>query len=214
MRTRSLIALAGVAAVALVVALAALATDGGRYSANLQPIPHNPAADGGSNVSGSAKMFVKGRQLSVSIHASGLTPNLPHAMHIHGVLGDPNSCPPPSADVHNAYGVAPPDGLIDLGEGAPFYGPIQVSFTTSGDTSAGSGLVLSRMAMADANGNLNYQRTFTIPKAVAKDLTQLHIVVHGLDLNGDGTYSNPAYTGAAALFEATLPVACGTINHK
>ena len=96
------------------------------------------------------------------------------------------------------------DGLISLQEGAPFYGPIDVSFTTTGDTSAASGLVLERFPVADGNGNLDYHRTFTIPKDVAKDLTQLHIVLHGADLDQNMVYSN--------LFEATLPVACGAIG--
>jgi hypothetical protein len=169
----------------------AYATDGGFYTANLQPVNGNPPAHG------SLKMFVAGRQVTVDIHATGLAPNLPHAMHIHGVLGDPNACPPPSADTDN-------DGLTSLAEGAPFYGPIQVSLTTSGDTSPDSALVLSRFAVADANGNLDYHRTFTIPKEIAQDLTQLHVVLHGADLNANGTYDD--------LFEATLPVACGTLS--
>ena len=173
------------------VAGVAYATDGGRYNADLQPVGSNPPAHG------TASLFVAGRQLTVDIHASGLAPNLPHAMHIHGVLGDPNVCPPPGADTDN-------DGLISLQEGAPFYGPIDVSFTTTGDTSPASGLVLERFPVADSNGNLDYHRTFTIPKDVAKDLSQLHVVVHGADLNQNTVYDN--------LFEATLPVACGTIG--
>lgn len=186
------------AVLGLLGAAGAFATDGGFYKASLQPIPHDPAADGGSNVTGSAKMFVKGRKVTVDIHASGLTPALPHAMHIHGVLGDANVCPPATADESG-------DGLVSLEEGAPFYGPIDVSFTTSGDTSAASGLALERFPVAGADGNLDYHRTFTIPKSVAKDLTQLHIVLHGLDLNNSGDYNT--------LFEAVLPVACGRIRH-
>jgi hypothetical protein len=189
MGKRHFLALAVLAVAA--VAGTAYATDGGGYSADLQPVGNNPPAHG------TAKLFVAGRQLTVDIHASGLAPNLPHAMHIHGVLGDPNACPPPTADTDH-------DGLISLQEGAPFYGPIDVSFTTTGDTSAASGLVLERFPVADGNGNLDYHRTFTIPKDVAKDLTQLHIVLHGADLDQNMVYSN--------LFEATLPVACGAIG--
>ena len=196
---KRLFLLLSVAVLGLLGAAGAFATDGGLYRASLQPIPHDPTADGGSNVTGSAKMFVKGRKITVDIHASGLTPGLPHAMHIHGVLGDANVCPPATADTSG-------DGLISLAEGAPFYGPIDVSFTTSGDTSAASGLALERFPVADASGNLDYHRTFTIPKSVAKDLTQLHIVLHGLDLDNSGDYNT--------LFEAVLPVACGGIRHR
>ncbi|MCA1704715.1 MAG: superoxide dismutase family protein, partial [Actinobacteria bacterium] len=87
-----------VAVLGLLGAAGAFATAGGSYSASLQPIPHDATADGGSNVTGSANMFVMGRQITVDIRASGLTPGLPHAMHIHGVLGDANVCPPATAD--------------------------------------------------------------------------------------------------------------------
>lgn len=194
---RKSLALLAVCALGVIGVSVATATSGGSYSATLSPIPHDATVDGGSNVTGQVRMFLAGRTLTASIHASGLTPYLPHAMHIHGVLGDANVCPPASADTSG-------DGFVSLEEGAPFYGPIKVSFTTSGDTSPSSGLVLERFPRADASGNLNYKRTFTIPKAVAKDLAQLHVVVHGLDINASGTYDS--------LFEAVLPVACGTIT--
>lgn len=194
MGKRLFLALAVLAVAA--VAGTAYATDGGGYSADLQPVGNNPPAHG------TAKLFVAGRQLTVDIHASGLAPNLPHAMHIHGVLGDPNACPPPTADTDH-------DGLISLQEGAPFYGPIDVSFTTTGDTSAASGLALERFIRADANGNVNYDRTFTIPQEVIDSLGSLHIVVHGLALDGE---TDGPVGGYDSLFEAVLPVACGAIH--
>ncbi len=173
-----------------------------RFAATLNPIPHNAMADRGSNVTGRASLKVDGTQVHVNIHVRGLTPNLPHAMHIHGILGDANICPPASADVNG-------DGLVSLEEGAPFYGPIDTSFTKTGDTSAASGLALERFPVADNNGNLNYNRTFTIPRNVLDSLGSLHIVVHGLAL--DGNSSGPV-GGYDTLFEAVLPVACGTIS--
>ena len=173
-----------------------------RFAANLAPIPHNTTADGGSNVTGTASLKVDGTKVHVNIHVRGLTPNLPHAMHIHGILGDANVCPPAPADTSG-------DGLISLEEGAPFYGPIDTSFTTSGDTSAASGLVLARFPVADAEGDLNYNRTFTIPQNVLDSLGSLHIVVHGLAL--DGNADGPV-GGYDTLFDAVLPVACGAIS--
>lgn len=175
-----------------------------RFGATLNPIPHNMAADHGSNVTGRATLKVDGTRVHVNIHVRGLTPNLPHAMHIHGILGDANICPPASADLNG-------DGLISLEEGAPFYGPIDTSFTKTGDTSAASGLALERFPVADNNGNLNYNRTFTIPQNVLDSLGSLHIVVHGLAL--DGNSSGPV-GGYDTLFEAVLPVACGTISGR
>ena len=69
---------------------------------------------------------------------------MPHAMHIHGILGDANVCAPASADTSG-------DGLISLEEGAPFYGPIDTSFTTPGDTSAARSCA-SRCSSSDLMG--------------------------------------------------------------
>jgi len=191
--------------VAAVVSAAAFAGPGKtRYGAVLNPIPHNPVADHGSNVTGTARLTVDGTRVHVIIHVRGLTPNLPHAMHIHGILGDANVCPPASADTNG-------DGLVSLQEGAPFYGPIDTSFTTTGDTSPASGLALERFPVANREGNLNYNRTFTIPQDVLNSLGSLHIVVHGLALDGN---SEGPVGGYDTLFEAVLPVACGTISSK
>ena len=197
------------------VPVSTMAASGGNYAATLKPIPHSAAADGGSNVTGKASLKLTGRSLAVSVKASGLTPNEPHAMHIHGVFDGVNECPPRSADVNTGDPVDPetpqikgtPDGLISLAEGAPFYGPIQVSFTTTGDTSADSGLTLARFPVASSAGTLSYNRTITVSKRVAKSLDELHIVLHGADLPSDSDHSS-----LSSLFEATLPVACGTIN--
>jgi hypothetical protein len=190
-------------AVASMLATSALATGGKtRFEATLAPIPHDTVADGGSNVTGAVRLKVDGTSVHVNIHVRGLTPNLPHAMHIHGILGDPNVCPPATADTNG-------DGLISLEEGAPFYGPIDTSFTTSGDTSPASGLALARFPVADAEGNLNYNRTFTIPQNVLDSLGSLHVVVHGLAL--DGNADGPV-GGYDTLFEAVLPVACGAVT--
>ena len=190
---------------AFVLSAVAYAANGKtRFEATLAPIPHDPADDFGSNVTGTASLKVTGTEVHVNIHVRGLTPNLPHAMHIHGNLAAVNECPPASADTTG-------DGLISLEEGAPFYGPIDVSFTTSGDTSAASGLALARFPVADDEGNLNYNRTFTIPQAVLNSLGSLHIVVHGLAFDGN---SSGTVGGYDSLFEAVLPVACGTISGK
>ena len=194
-----------VVALASVVSAVAFAHPGKtRWTATLSPIPHNMVADHGSNVTGTAKLTVDGTRVHVNIHVRGLTPNLPHAMHIHGRLDQANVCPPATADTSH-------DGLISLEEGAPFYGPINVSFTTTGDTTAASGLALERFPVADNEGNLNYNRTFTIPQNVLDRLGSLHIVVHGLALDGNSTGPVGGYD---TLFEAVLPVACGGISSK
>ena len=195
-----IVGLLGVAAV--VMTAAALAGSGTHYQAGLSPITHDPVADHHSSATGTASLDVQGTQAHVVLHIRGLTPNLPHAMHIHGDLAAQNECPGPHADVSG-------DGLISLEEGAPFYGPIDTSFTTSGDTSPASGLALERFPVADSNGRIDYDRTFTIPQNVIDRLGSLHIVVHGLALDGN---SEGPVGGYDTLFEAVLPVACGAIS--
>lgn len=213
-RTRvPLLAAAAVVVCASLAAATALAShDSGvtdHYRAQLNPVPHDPAADGGSNVTGQAKLLVRDHNLlRVKVKATGLTPGLPHAMHIHGknAVGELSTCPGASRrdDIVD-------DGLIETAEGLPDYGPIQVSFTKTGDTSAGSGLALDRFATADANGVLRYKRTFRIPDNIANRLGDLHIVIHGDDINGDGSYGGRT-TVLGAPLEAELPVACGAIH--
>lgn len=212
MQKRLKIAVAVPAAV-LLSAGAAAAVSAGNFHADLLPVPHDHVADGGSNVTGHAALRLTGRTLDITLNATGLTPNEPHAMHIHGLTQSKNECPSIDADVNTGDPIDPssfvagsPDGLISLGEGASDYGPIDVSMTVVGDTSPSSGLSLERFVKADADGNLAYHRSVVVPKEVAKNLTNLHIVLHGADLPGDADHSS-----LSSLFEATLPVACGEI---
>lgn len=149
----------------ILIASAAVA-NAGAFTADLQPVPHDQAADGGSEVTGTANLRLNGRNLVVDLVASGLTPGEPHAMHLHGVLGAANECPGIEVDRNTGDPIDPdgyvggePDGLISLGEGAPDYGPIDVSFTGTGDTSPASGLSLERFVATDSEGDLSYQRT-------------------------------------------------------
>jgi hypothetical protein len=198
----------------LLSAGAAAAVSAGSFRADLLPVPHDHVADGGSDVSGQASLRLTGRTLDITLTASGLTPDEPHAMHIHGLTQSKNECPTIEDDVSTGdpidsgtFVAGTPDGLISLGEGAPDYGPIDVSMTVVGDTSPSSGLSLERFVSADADGNLSYHRSVVVPKEVAKNLTNLHIVLHGADLPGD-----PDHSSLSSLFEATLPVACGEIT--
>ncbi len=191
---------------------AAFAVSAGNFDADLHAVPHNHLADGGSDVNGNATLRLTGRTLDINLSATGLTPGEPHAMHIHGDTQAANECPGIEADTNTGDPIDPggfisgtPDGLISLAEGLPDYGPIDVSLTTTGDTSAASGLSLERFLSADANGRIDYHRSVVVPKDVAKNLANLHIVIHGADLDADSSSLD-------SLFEATLPVACGEID--
>ena len=211
-RTALLMIVATVVAAVMVGGAFAAQLRGGpdMYRAALSPVPHDPAADAGSNVSGKAKIWVTREGTKVRVKARGLSPNLPHAMHIHGkeAAGEIAMCPGADRrdDLVN-------DGLIETVEGLADYGGILVSFTLFGDTSPMSGLALDRMPVAKQNGLLTYKRTIDIPANLASRLDELHIVIHGEDLNRDGMYGGRT-TALGAPLEAELPVACGEINRK
>jgi hypothetical protein len=213
--SRQKLLMGALTATIVAIPFSAMAASGGKLTAELAPVPHSAAADGGSDVTGHADIKLTGRTISVHLTASGLTPGEPHAMHIHGVFDHVNECPTADADVNTGDPIddstpqleGTPDGLISLNEGAPSYGPIDVSLTRTGATDPGSGLALERFVSADANGDLSYQRTITVSRQVAKNLSDLHIVIHGTDLPWDADSSS-----LSSLFEATLPVACGSIN--
>ncbi len=175
-----------------------------RFAASLSPVPHNPAADGGSNVTGNASLRLLTTNVQVKLSASGLSPNLPHLAHIHGFVQAQNECPGIEADAND-------DGLIDTLEGLPAYGPVLVTFTTEGTTSPAVAFDPSVAPIADASGNLVYERSIKVSEAIRSNLGGLHIVIHGLDLNGNGRYDGPI-SSAGVLLELELPVACGTID--
>ncbi|WP_229070947.1 hypothetical protein [Actinoplanes sp. DH11] len=156
--------------------------------------------------------------LRVRIRAAGLVPNSPHAQHLHGSSDSMNfHCPPMSAD-------ADADGYLTTEEGLPSYGDIFISLTTRGDSSRASGLAVDRMPAADKNGDLAYDRTIAaadLPPGTITHLKDLHIVQHGIDVNGNGKYDlggrgESTFAAAAGLDgipqEATDPALCGMVT--
>lgn len=149
-------------------------------------------------------------KIQVKVHVDGMTPGAPHAQHLHGIRSDgafvAGACPTIANDTDG-------DTFVDTLEGAPAYGGVQVSLTTSGDTSAASALAVDRFPVANANGVLNYNRTFTPDSpAIWAGLGALEVVVHGADLNGNGIYDFEAGLSsltAALPLEATIPAVCG-----
>jgi Cu/Zn superoxide dismutase len=63
--------------------------NGQTYTADLNPLNT-------SGSSGTATVVVNGNQVTVTIESTGLSPNLPHAQHIH--IGGQNICPTDAAD--------------------------------------------------------------------------------------------------------------------
>jgi hypothetical protein len=130
-----------------------------------------------SGVSGTAHLSLEGNMLTVTINAMGLEPGKTHVHHTHGFTDNNrnSTCPTTALDTNG-------DGLIDLGESVPAYGPVILDFGA---------------LPVDAMGNASYTETYTV-NASLMPLQNRAIVLHGLTVNG--TYM------------VTLPVACGQIQ--
>lgn len=185
--------------------------------ANGQPGDYSIALDAlnDSGASGSAVLTLhENGDLDVSVEADGLAPGAPHAQHIHGDtdLSQDFTCPGPDADENG-------DGFVDVAEGVPSYGNIHISLTTEGDTSPDSGLAVDRMPVADDDGSISYSRTIPaedLPDGTAEAIRNLHVVLHGVDINENGEYdfdaNGPSELNDEVPFEATVPAACGIIS--
>ncbi|MDT0186349.1 hypothetical protein Q9S36_39805 [Microbacterium sp. ARD31] len=184
----------------------------GSYTYGLASI--QPAAVPGGDASGTTRVkALPNGKLQVTVEAWGLSPNLPHAMHLHGVDGPAldQGCPGPAQ--------AGEDGVVTVLDGVPFYGGILTSLTSTGDVTPASALALDRYATADADGYLYYQRTLSSPEGYANADT-VQVIVHGIDFDGNGMYafnaddpfaSRSSSLGAGIPLEATVPVLCGGI---
>jgi hypothetical protein len=179
-----------------------------------------------SGASGHATVVVKKQRIKhVEVHARGLTPDAPHAQHIH--YGDEarNECPTAFDDTND-------DGRLTTLEGVPAYGPVVVSLTTTGDTSPASLLAVDRFPVAE-HGWYHYSRNnikFTKVEgagddgdtATAREIAKAIrdgegvVVIHGIDYDRNGAYSL-SKEGASELdptlpAEATDPTACGLLH--
>lgn len=214
MRTRALVTLAAaVPLLALPVlasgtALAASHSGSTMLRANLQPVPTNMVRG-----SGSANVTVTGNTLKVTINATGLDKTtamgLPaHAQHIH--IGGANTCPTASmATQHNGH------TAISVKDGTPAYGGIQVSLTTTGDTSPNSALTLKRFPQTP-NGTESYSRSIQVSDQVAQDIKAGKgvIVIHGIDYLHNNIYTDlgKSEIDPSKPQEGTAPALCGVLT--
>jgi hypothetical protein len=172
-----------------------------------------------SGVSGTARLTATtSGELRVVIHAEGLVPGVPHAQHIHGSTnGGHFMCPSMESDTDG-------DGLLTNEEASGEYGNVFMALTTEGDASAGSGLAIDRMPVASASGRVDYDRTFSadeVPAGLVEQLSEVHIVQHGIDVNDNGRY-DLAGAGVSTFAEnlgipdipeeATDPASCGVVT--
>jgi CHRD domain len=189
----------------------ALAAPGAAFGAESYQIDLEPLNDSGA--SGMAMVTAEDNgDLTVVIEASGLVPGQPHAQHIHGGVDMTQDfmCPGPERDEDG-------DGIVSTVEGLPDYGDVFISLTTEGDTSKESGLAIDRFPVADDEGNVSYERTLgadELPGGTIEALENLHVVQHGIDVNGNGEYdadAGPSTLDPSLPLEATAPADCGMI---
>jgi hypothetical protein len=167
----------------------------------------------GSGAGGDAIMTVSddGETMSVELVADGFNLDGPHAIHLHGIVEDgevlASSCPTEAEDANG-------DGVVTVVEGAARYGTVQISLTNEGDTSPDSALAVDRFS---SGTSIDYARTgIEIPEMLRSEAGKLHIVVHGIDENGNGTLDLDQ-TERSSLTdelprEATAPALCGTLT--
>jgi hypothetical protein len=223
----------GTSALALVAAASI-----GASSASAHPQPSGKGADrtvslsaqldelNGSGASGTATATVRNQRIqNIEVHAQGLTPDAPHAQHIHYGEQAMNECPGLDLDTNM-------DGRINTVEGIPAYGPVVVSLNTTGDTTPASFLDVSRFPVSHSGSysysrdNIDFTRVagtgYTGGGGTAKQIADAIragegvVVIHGVDYNGNGVYDFDG-AGASELdpslpAEATDPAVCGVLK--
>lgn len=163
--------------------------------ADLDPIP-------GSGVTGDGHAEVEFDQEGVidefEVVAHGLLADAPHAVHIHYGEEARHECPTLEDDTSG-------DGRLTTVEGVPAYGPVQLSLTTSGDTSPASVLAVTRYSTAPG-GLIHYERdgVFETAEGVAEGVADGEgvVVVHGVDYNKNGKYD---FDAGKSELDSTLP---------
>ncbi|MGV8977114.1 MAG: hypothetical protein ACOH17_03635 [Cellulomonas sp.] len=181
----------------------AFAADG-NVNANLAPVALN-----GVQGSGTAMVQVKGTMITVTMAASGLLADSPHAAHIHFGAAARHECPVAADDANK-------DGQLTTTEGGAAYGPIVVSLTKTGDTSPDSALAVDRFDTAPG-GKIAYERgSITVSPEVAQAIVdgKSVVVIHGVDHNNDGKYDGTAMSELDPKLpaEATDPALCGVLK--
>ncbi|MEQ4519262.1 hypothetical protein ABLI39_07865 [Pseudarthrobacter sp. B907] len=176
--------------------------DSTTYQANLASI-------NGSNASGTFMLTLHGDQATVTEKVSGLAATFngnpyPHVQHIH--IGAKGTCPDVSADTNK-------DGVISTTEGAPFYGGIGTTLSTTGDTSPAAGTDLK---VAPSGASYTYTRTFTVDAKTSEALKAGTgvVVVHGLDpaTLSDAAQKAPSDLVPSLPLAATSPALCGPVK--
>lgn len=178
------------------------------YVAHLHPMNSKVT---GLHTTGEARFSVVGDQLTISLKAEGLPPNIVHWQHFHGFADNhAATCPSAAADVNG-------DGIIDLIETEVAAGTTMVPFT---DDPVAMDVAHGTYPKASAAGTYTYQQTVSLKgltAAFAKafndqtlDLERRVVFIHGVV----ATSSLPVSVASLGPIPAhvTLPIACGSIE--
>ncbi|WP_326682078.1 hypothetical protein [Streptomyces sp. NBC_01237] len=174
------------------------------FSTTLNPVPTNNVTG-----SGTARIHLEGNKATVTVDVKGLLGGVPHAQHIH--IDGQGRCPTAAdAGVHNGK------KSMSTSDGMKAYGMIGTSLTTTGDNTPTSALAVDRFPMGSA---FHYERTQTVTDDVAKSIRANNavIVVHGIDYDGSGKFTN--VLGVSELDPklpqvATSPALCGVMREQ
>ncbi len=160
----------------------------------------------GSGVTGTTRISIDGETLRVQVDATGLEPNQPHAMHVHGLVGPD----------HTPFDAATPTTSLDA-DGDQF---IELAEARRG---AGPALVDLGAPQAGSDGEIHIDQSFALSEldmpqgATVADLFPLDfrsVEIHGLTTpSGTGAGTAGEVDGSAG-FKATLPVASGTLEFQ
>lgn len=177
-----------------------------QYEANL-------VALNGSGVTGLARLLFDdaAMTLDVRVQAQGLEPNQIHPQHIHGPL-DPVTGAPVDAASPTIADDSDGDGLVELLEGAPRYGPVILDLRdetlpgVDGFPTAPDGNIDFAFKY-DLNSSTAFGAGFG-PAELGADLSLREIVIHGMTLV-DGQGGGPGEADGTAGYKLVLPVATG-----
>jgi LPXTG-motif cell wall-anchored protein len=206
-------------------------TSAQKFQANLKQLNK-------SGASGTLTATLDGNKLTVNEHVNGVLKGQPHAQHLHFSSSASHTCPTAAVIADNKPGGANDkpfaygnNKVIESVEARPAYGPPVISMTTGDyDSSAKAALAVKHFPTAK-DGTIDYTRTFKLNSDQVKHLkaNEFVVVVHGLDLNGDGQYdifgnttkeknaSTSALAKAAGMtdpfpLEGTAPASCGVLT--
>jgi hypothetical protein len=188
---------------AFTASTASAQTSGGTtYMATLNPLNH-------ATGSGMLMLQLTGDQAVISEDVHGLAATFmnapfPHVQHIH--INGMGMCPNASADKNG-------DGVISTTEGAPAYGGIGTTLSTSGDTSPAAG---TDVKIAPSGADYHYSRTITLDAATVASIkaNKAVIVVHGLDPTtlSAQAQAEPSDLVPSLPLAATSPALCGPLQ--